>query len=77
MASRCGSAGPLHPHIVFGFEKGNDWWPSSDQGQYPGADTAGDEYAMGFNAGITVETRDVVIALNDHEIKQSTAIYLE
>ena len=62
---------------MFDFENGNDWWPSSEQEQYPGADTARDEYMLGFFAGITVEVDDVVIDLNEHEIKQSMALYYQ
>merc|ERR1719361_302446 len=72
--------------IVFDFNagdlenpsQGTSWWPTSDQlDDYPGAGTTRYEYYLGFIAGITVETDDVVIDLNDHEIKMSKALYYQ
>ncbi len=45
---------------------GGAWWPYIDQiDEYPGAYTTRDEYFMGFFAGITIETSDVILDLNN------------
>jgi len=70
--------------IEFEFNKGdyNDpfaegsWWPSLNQtDEYPGAGGYRDPYFLGFFAGITVETTDVVIDLNGHTLKMSEFFY--
>eukprot|EP01084_Bolivina_argentea_P081834 148168_1 len=56
------------------FETPHDgaWWPHIDQiDKYPGAYTTRDEYFMGFFAGITIETGDVILDLNGYEIRMS------
>merc|ERR1719361_1674803 len=57
---------------------GTSWWPTTEQrDQYPGTASTGDEYYLGFIAGITVETDDVVIDLNGHSIAMSKALYYQ
>merc|ERR1719361_3414005 len=72
--------------IVFDFNAGdlsnpNDgisWWPSSDQvDKYPGAGSTRDIYYLGFIAGITVETDDVIIELNGFTLAMSEALYYQ
>ena len=72
--------------IVFDFNAGDldypnegaSWWPMAEQWEeYPGTGQTRDNYYLGFIAGITVEADDVVIDLNDHEIKQSMAFYYQ
>ena len=54
------------------------WLPHSDQGEdYPGAGDYRDPYFMGFFAGITVETNDVIIDLNGKRLKQSFSFYYQ
>jgi len=66
-----------------GVESPNDynenwWWPTSDQSDdYPGAQDVRDAYFLGFFAGITVETDDVVIDLNEHEIAMDMSFYYQ
>ena len=65
-------------HFLENSNTGSSWWPSSDQSdEYEGAGSTADVYYLGFIAGITVETDDVVIDLNDHEIKMSKALYYQ
>merc|ERR1719361_2759784 len=72
--------------IVFDFNAGdlsnpNDgisWWPTSDQvDDYPGAGSTRDIYYLGFIAGITVETDDVIIDLNGYTLTMSQALYYQ
>ena len=64
--------------ITFDFNAEDDWWPTANQKEeYPGADSTRGQYHLGFIAGITVETDDVVIDLNGFEIKQSMAFYYQ
>merc|ERR1719242_1631775 len=54
------------------------WWPTSDQSEtYPGVGSYRDEYSLGFFAGITVETDNVVIDLNGFTVAQSEAFYFQ
>merc|ERR1719361_1238679 len=72
--------------ITFDFNAGdldnpNDgisWWPNSDQvDKYPGAGSTKDIYYLGFIAGITVETDDVIIDLNGYTLSMSKALYYQ
>ena len=57
---------------------GQSWWPRGDQSdKYEGAGDTRDAYFLGFIAGITVETDNVVIDLNGFEIAMSTAFYYQ
>jgi len=52
------------------------WLPTDDQkDMYPGANDYRDNYFLGFFAGITIESNDVVLDLNGHELKQSLNFY--
>merc|ERR1719242_1463836 len=54
------------------------WWPRKDQeDEYPGASTYFNPYTLGFFAGISVETSDVVIDLNGFSLRMSDAFYLQ
>merc|ERR1712129_555811 len=44
---------------------------------YPGAGTYRDAYFLGFWAGITIETSDVILDLNDHTLAMSDAFYYQ
>ena len=72
--------------IVFEFNMGslddpqaqNGWKPNSEQvDRYPGAGVAQgrDEYFLGFFAGITIETDDVVLDLNGKSLEMSDIFY--
>merc|ERR1719295_1136598 len=72
--------------IVFDFNagdyenpnEGTAWWPTEDQeDMYPGAGSTMGNFYLGFLAGITVETDDVVIDLNHHTIGMSKALYYQ
>merc|ERR1719361_1728224 len=72
--------------IVFDFNAGDlydpnsgtSWWPTSDQvDDYPGAGSTRDIYYLGFIAGITVETDDVIIDLNGYTLTMSQALYYQ
>eukprot|EP01084_Bolivina_argentea_P036369 67300_1 len=57
---------------------GSSWWPRADQSsEYKGADSTRDEYFMGFFAGITIETKNVILDLNDNEIRMSRPFYYQ
>jgi len=53
------------------------WWPSEDDESYPGWGTTRDEYFMGYFAGITIESDNVVIDLNGHKLQQSKAFFYQ
>jgi len=67
--------------ITFDFNAGTAnedgaWLPHSDQeDDYPGAGQYRDPYFMGFFAGITIETKDVILNLNGHTLQQSEPYY--
>ena len=64
--------------IEFNFNSENDYWPYKYQNEeYPGAGGYRDEYNMGFFAGITIECDNVVIDLNEFEMKQSVKFYFQ
>ena len=51
------------------------WWPiESQQDDYPGSGEFKNAYFLGFFAGITIESNDVTLDLNGHEIKQNTKL---
>jgi len=71
-------------NIEFEFNQGNfddpfvegAWWPAADQAEeYPGAGDYRDPYFLGFFAGITIETSDVVLDLNSFTLKMSHLYY--
>jgi len=74
-------------NIVFDFNAGdiwNDplstdsWWPRADQQQiYPGAGAYRDAYFLGFWAGITIETDNVILDLGGHSLAMSDAFYYQ
>ena len=54
------------------------WWPHEEQQDiYPGAGQYRDPYFMGFWAAITIETHDVLLDLNDHEIAMDPIFYYQ
>eukprot|EP01084_Bolivina_argentea_P113698 202607_1 len=56
----------------------DDWWPSSDQiDDYPGAGDLKNSYFLGFWAGITIESSDVILELNHHTLEMSEAFYYQ
>ena len=58
---------PLHPDA---------WWPKGNQHKiYPGAKQYRDPYFLGFWAGITIETNNVILDLNSHSLAMSDAFY--
>eukprot|EP01084_Bolivina_argentea_P021273 39520_1 len=71
--------------IMFDFNAGDveddplnldNWWPKADQQQiYPGAQSYRDPYFLGFWAGITIETNNVVLDLKGHSLSMSDAFY--
>jgi hypothetical protein len=76
--------------ITFDFAGGADawespnsdynWWPNpskNNDDEYPGADDVRGEYFMGFFAGITIETNDVVLDLQGYTLAQSLAFYYQ
>jgi len=70
--------------IEFDFNAGDSsdpqdaWMPTLSQAdEYPGAGQYRDTYFLGFFAGISVETNDVIIDLNQHELKQSEIFYYQ
>ena len=68
------SGGTKHPNSL------HAWMPREDQeDEYPGASSSNhdDHYSMGFFAGITVETDDVIIDLNGFEIAMDEKFYIQ
>ena len=54
----------------------NAWFPLEEQSdKYPGAGDYRDNYFLGFFAGVTIESDDVVLDLNGFELRQSKAFY--
>jgi len=54
------------------------WWPRKDQeSEYPGASTFYNPFTLGYFAGISVETSNVIIDLNGHSLEMSPAFYLQ
>eukprot|EP00484_Ammonia_sp_Unknown_P011181 CAMPEP_0197073724 /NCGR_PEP_ID=MMETSP1384-20130603/210752_1 /TAXON_ID=29189 /ORGANISM="Ammonia sp." /LENGTH=1715 /DNA_ID=CAMNT_0042512563 /DNA_START=84 /DNA_END=5232 /DNA_ORIENTATION=+ len=54
------------------------WWPRKDQEDaYPGASTFYNPFTLGYFAGISVETSDVILDLNGHSLEMSPAFYLQ
>eukprot|EP01084_Bolivina_argentea_P008603 16099_1 len=52
------------------------WWPNIEDGDlYPGAGKSRDAFFLGFFAGITIETEDVILDLNGHVLKMSEKFY--
>ena len=52
------------------------WFPlDSQQDKYPGAGQYRDNFFLGFFAGITIECDDVILDLNQHELRQSKPFY--
>lgn len=62
----------LKEDIEFGPQAANDYWPPRNLWyKFPPS-----AYHLGFFAAITIETDDVTIDLNGHELKQSKEFYL-
>lgn len=60
------------------YNNNNDWWPTSDQtNMYPGAGNLRNSYSMGFFAGITIETSNVILDLDGYELKMSKLFYYQ
>ena len=56
------------------------WYPRSGQNhedEYPGAQFSRDAYHLGFFAGITIESDDVILDLNGYELRQSDLFYFQ
>ena len=56
------------------------WWPRTDQqdeDQYPGTYTYNGAFALGYFAGITIESDNVVINLNGYSMKMDYAFYFQ
>ena len=58
------------------------WWPANDDANedsshniYPGAGDYHDPYFLGFFAGITIESDDVILDLNGYELRMSDTFY--
>jgi len=55
----------------------NAWWPTENDESYPGWGDTRDQFFMGFFAGITVETNNVIIDLNGHTLQQSKTFFYQ
>ena len=58
--------------------EGDAWMPGSDQvSMFRGAENYRDECFLGFFAGITVETSNVIIDVNSKALRQSIEFYYQ
>ena len=67
----------FHANMLSPNEKGAYVPLDSQNSEYPGAGQYRDPYFLGFFAGITIETNDVVLDLNGHTLKMSDYFYYQ